>query len=51
MEIARQLAFKRWFDPAWYDRVRVNRMRRRADEAVTEAEVNAAEQACHFPET
>lgn len=40
--ISRQLAIKRRADPEHYDRVRVNRLRGRADEAITEAEVDAA---------
>jgi len=39
MPIARQLALKKINDPENYDRVGVNRMRNRADEAVTEGEV------------
>jgi hypothetical protein len=37
--ITRQLAVKRRCDPAWYDRVFVNRLRNRADDAITEDEV------------
>jgi len=41
MGIAAQLALKKICDPKNYDRVAVNRLRGRADEAVTEAEVDA----------
>lgn len=37
--LARQLALKRIHDPDHYDRVEVNRLRGRADNAVTEEEV------------
>jgi Zn-finger nucleic acid-binding protein len=39
MSAAKQLAIKRMADPAGYDRVALNRLRGRADEAVTGAEV------------
>jgi hypothetical protein len=39
--MARQLALKKLRDPANYDRVIVNRMRRRTDDAVTESDVDA----------
>jgi len=39
--IARQLALKKKRDPEHYDRVKVNQLRGRADEAITEAEVDA----------
>ena len=42
MSIVTQLAMKKINDPECYDRVAVNRMRGRADEAVTEAEVDEA---------
>lgn len=38
--IARQLALKKLRDPKHYDRVTVNRLRGRVDEAITEAEVD-----------
>jgi hypothetical protein len=40
LPVAGQLALKRLSDPAGYDRVAVNRLRGRADEAITEAEVD-----------
>ena len=40
MPIARQLAYKKMNDYPRYDRVIVNRLRGRADEAVTEDDVN-----------
>lgn len=42
--IAAQLALKRMRDPEHYDRVLVNRIRGRQPEAVTELEVDQAEQ-------
>jgi len=39
MPIVRQLALKKINDPENYDRVQVNRIRRRDDEAVSEGEV------------
>jgi hypothetical protein len=39
MPIARQLALKKMNDPGGYDRVQVNRLRGRADDAITEGEV------------
>ena len=39
--IARQLALKKKHDPENYDRIAVNRLRCRADEAITEDEVDA----------
>ncbi|MCK9569292.1 hypothetical protein M0R72_10175 [Candidatus Pacearchaeota archaeon] len=42
MSIVEQLALKKIHDPEWYDRVAVNRLRSRADEAITEAEIDAA---------
>ncbi len=39
MPLARQLAYKREHDPQWYGRVAVNRLRGRADDAVSEEEV------------
>lgn len=41
MTIAQQLAMKKVNDPENYDRVAVNRLRGRAAEAVTEADVDA----------
>jgi cytochrome c553 len=40
MPIARQLAIKKKHDPEYYDRIAVNRLRNRADEAITENEVD-----------
>lgn len=40
MSIAAQLALKKINDPEWYDRIVVNRIRGRADEAITENEVD-----------
>lgn len=42
MDVTAQLAIKLRSDPGGYDRVRVNRLRKRADEAVTEGEVRVA---------
>ena len=42
MAIATQLALKREHDPAGYDRVTVNVLRRRQPEAITEDEVDLA---------
>jgi hypothetical protein len=39
MSVPSQLALKRHYDPQWYDRVRVNVLRRRQPNAITEAEV------------
>lgn len=40
--LARQLALKKIHDPEHYDRVEVNRLRGRADDAVSEEEVSGA---------
>ena len=40
MPVVQQLAIKKKHDPESYDRVTVNRLRRRADEAITEEEVD-----------
>jgi hypothetical protein len=40
MSVVRQLAIKKFADPEGYDRLEVNRLRRRAPESITEAEVN-----------
>jgi len=40
MSVVTQLAIKKICDPDGYDRVQVNRLRSRADEAITESEVN-----------
>lgn len=37
--VAKQLAYKAWHDPAYYDRVAVNQMRGRADNAIDTKEV------------
>lgn len=37
--VAKQLAYKAWFDPAHYDRVVVNNLRGRADNAIDTKEV------------
>lgn len=37
--VARQLALKAWYDPDHYDRVKVNLLRGRQPDAITEAEV------------
>ena len=42
MDVALQLAIKRHRDPAGYDRVAVNVLRRRQPEAITEDDVDAA---------
>lgn len=42
--IFRQLFLKKRNDPEYYDRVKVNRLRGRADEAITEAEVDEWEE-------
>ena len=39
MPVVTQLALKRIADPEGYDRIAVNRLRGRADDAITEAEV------------
>ncbi len=41
MPVVRQLAYKKLRDPEHYDRVRVNELRGRQSDAVTEAEVDA----------
>jgi len=43
MEIALQLAIKKHNDPEHFDRVRVNRLRNRADNAVSEGDVMLSE--------
>lgn len=40
MPVVRQLAYKKIHDPKHYDRVKVNRLRGRADNAITEDEVD-----------
>ena len=40
MPIVEQLAIKKLRDPEHYDRVKVNRLRKRSDEAITELEVD-----------
>jgi len=42
MDVVQQYALKLMFDPNGYDRVRLNRLRNRADNAVTEGEVRVA---------
>ena len=42
MEVVVQLAIKKMFDPEGYDRLEVNKLRRRAPEAITESEVDDA---------
>lgn len=38
--VEKQLAYKAWFDPAYYDRVAVNHLRGRADNAIDSKEVS-----------
>jgi hypothetical protein len=41
-DVAGQLAVKRWYDPEHYDRMKVNLLRGRQPEAITERDVEKA---------